>query len=119
LPVLQAAFCRYVDPEQWRVLARTIIVNCGAFMPWDDLLDAEKEDGELYAELHAQLQAQAPERLLLLCACLLLSYEANQVVRYGGETPGIDFVLGRKPEQQGELDENLEMHEGDTKEQQS
>jgi ParB/RepB/Spo0J family partition protein len=108
LPVLQAAFCRYMDPEQWQALARTVAVNAGVFVPWDDLLDEETADGELYELLMGQLEAQKPEKLLLLCACLLLAYEANQVVRFGGETPGIDFVLSRKPEQQRELEEQEE-----------
>jgi hypothetical protein len=108
LPVFQAAFCRYVDAEQWQSLTRMVAVSVGVFVPWDDLLDEEKEDRELYDLLHSHLQAQAPEKLLLLCACLLLAYEANQVVRFSGETPGLDFVLGRKPEVQPELEEESE-----------
>jgi ParB/RepB/Spo0J family partition protein len=109
LPVLQAAFCRYVDGEQWASLTRTVGASVGIFVPWDDLLDDEKGDFELYEMLSGQLEAQAPEKLLLLCACLLLAYEANQVVRFSGETPGIDFALGLTPARQTELEED---HEG-------
>lgn len=115
LPVLQAQFCRYVDEEQWQNLTRTVASSLGVLVPWEELLYSDQEDGELYALLHAQLETQAPEKLLLLCASLLLAYEANQTVRFGGETPGLNFVLGRQPAQQIELDEN-ELEELEVKE---
>ena len=108
LPVFRAEFCRYVDEEQWQSLTRLVGSNVGVFVPWDDVLDGDKEDLELYDLLSGQLATQAPERYLLLGVCLLLAYEANQVVKFGGETPGIDFVLGRKPAQQQELEEETE-----------
>ena len=90
--------------------------NVGVFVPWDDLLDEDKEDGELYESAAAANWKRRHRKLLLLCACLLLAYEANQVVRFGGETPGMDFVLGRKPEIQVELGEESVEYESTNKE---
>lgn len=108
LPICQAAFCRYVDAEQWQALARGVSTQIGVFLPWNDLLEDEEEHLELYRQIYGQLETQTPERLLLLASCLLLAYEANQVVRFGGETPGIDFVLGRKPAEQTSLEDHEE-----------
>jgi len=141
LPVLQAEFCRYVDSEQWGSLARTVGTSVGVSVPWHDLLDGEKEPAELYALLQEQFQtqrqlkaeahleaeadletegdlkAQEPEQLLLLCVCLLLAYEAQQTVRFGGETPLLDFVLGHSRTEQPELEEQLEDQEEEQSEQ--
>jgi ParB/RepB/Spo0J family partition protein len=104
LPILQMAFGRYGDGEAWANLARTVSASLGVYVPWDDLLDHEKPDGELYALLREPVEGESPEQLLLLCACLLLAYEANGAVRFAGETPRIDFVLGRTEATPPELD---------------
>lgn len=100
LPVLQGQrLAFYGDPEDWQQLVRQVGKELGLFLPWDELFDSDNDQAGQFA----LLQEMEPVQLLLLAACLLLAHEASQLIRFGGESPGLSYVLGHDRLQQLEL----------------
>lgn len=95
LPILRSLYDEYGYAENWRQGVEQIAEELNVSL-LQDFLAAESE-AQAYAALDGAMQAGcAPERVLLLCAVLLLAQEAQTAIRYIRETPGLDFVLENK-----------------------
>ena len=105
---------RYGNAEAWETLARAVARELGIVLPWDELFSAydeastlgalERAIGAHDAELDPDAGAPAPQRLLLFASALLLADEAQTAVRFGGETPRLNFVIGAQHAEQRELE---------------
>jgi ParB/RepB/Spo0J family partition protein len=102
-PILRSMYDEHGYVESWRQGVEQIAEELEVSV-LEDFLNADTE-GEAYAALDSAMQnGCAPERVLLLCACLMLADEARTAIRFVRETPGLDFVTGAGSSQQIELD---------------
>lgn len=88
------------DPDDWKEMVQQVGKELGLLLPWDELFDPETGAAREFA----LLTAMEPVQLLLLSACLLLAQEASQVIRFGGDAPALNFVLGHDRVRQLELE---------------
>ncbi|HXI15562.1 MAG TPA: hypothetical protein VNM48_04260 [Chloroflexota bacterium] len=87
------------DFESWSLLVRQVVQELEIVVPWQTLCDPDAEE----ADIMSVLQEVPAADVLLLTGCLWLAIEANTAVRFGGETPDLDLVLGRSAGTQTEL----------------
>lgn len=104
MPIIFGGHLRYGERETWPGLVEQIGRDLKIPLPWAELFDDEGDEAGAYA----LLQAVPSHELLRFAACLLLSQEAREAIRFGGETPHLDFVLGHTSVQQHELKEEDE-----------
>ena len=99
-PVLRGEGRPYVQPEAWRAFVQSIAAHLEIEEPLDALFDRETSvpDGL------KRLQAIPSKQLLRLGASVILGTEAQTAVRFAGETPQLDAVLGRETALQTEFD---------------
>lgn len=99
-PILRLEYRSYIQPDAWCSFVQGIAAHLEIELLWSEILDREKP---LQSGLK-QLQAVEPEMLLRLGAGLILAQEAETAIRYAGETPQLDSVLGREASRQTELE---------------
>lgn len=99
-PILRLEYRSYIQPDAWQSFVQGIAANLEIELPWSQILDRETP---LQSGLK-QLQAVEPQMLLRLGAGLILAQEAETAIRYAGETPQLDIVLGREVACQTELE---------------
>jgi ParB family chromosome partitioning protein len=103
LPIVRGDFLRYGDQGAWRSLVQQVGLEVKVHLPWNELFESDAAQRSK-SQAYTLLEDVPPHRLLLFAACLILAHEAQNVVRFGGETPQLCFVLGLTPSQQSELD---------------
>jgi ParB/RepB/Spo0J family partition protein len=102
LPILRSMYDENGYVESWRQGVEEIAKELEVSV-LEDFLNAEDESEACAALDQAMQKGCAPQKVLLLCALLLLAQEARTAIRFIRETPGLDFVNGAVGEQQGEL----------------
>lgn len=98
-PILRGESRPYIQPEAWRSFVQSIASHLEIELPLGSILDREVglTDGL------KRLQSLPPELLLRLGASVILGTEAQTAVRFAGETPQLDVVLGREAALQTEF----------------
>jgi ParB family chromosome partitioning protein len=91
-PLLRTMYDQNGYVESWRQGVAEIAEELEALV-LDEFLDAEEENEACNALDNALQQGLRPDKLLLLCALLMLAEEARTAIRFIRETPGLDFVL--------------------------
>jgi ParB/RepB/Spo0J family partition protein len=94
IPLLHSMYDEFGYEESWRDGIEEVAKELDIPIV-DAFLDAEGES-EAYAALYeAMAEDGTTEKVLLLCACLLLAVEARISVHQPRATPALDFVLER------------------------
>jgi ParB-like chromosome segregation protein Spo0J len=102
IPVLRSMYDENGYIESWRQGVEQIAEELDVSV-LEDFLNADTESEAYVALETAMRNGCPPEKVLLLCACLMLADEARTAIRFIRETPGLDFVNGAAGKQQGEL----------------
>jgi ParB/RepB/Spo0J family partition protein len=102
VPILRSMYDELGYVESWRQGVEQIAEELGISV-MEEFLNADTESDACAALDQAMRNGCAPQKVLLLCVCLMLADEARTAIRFIRETPGLDFVNGAAGEQQGEL----------------
>lgn len=107
LPILRSLYHEYGYVQSWREGVKEIANELE--VPLLEEFVSSEDDGEAYAALDAAMrQDVAPEKMFLLCACLLLAEEAREAIRFLRETPSLNYVLEAKQARLATYDESLD-----------
>jgi hypothetical protein len=95
LPILRSMYDEHGYIESWRAGVEEIAHELEVSV-LDDFLNADTESEAYTALDQATQEGLEPEKILLLCACLMLADEARAAIRFIRETPGLDYILENK-----------------------
>ncbi len=108
LPFLDGRSVRrnYLDPNHWEAMWRALGEKLEVELPWDELFDDEiqetdqlrilsrhGDEAQKGSEGESQDDPPGALRIVLLVAALLVTLEAQEAARWGGETPLLSFIL--------------------------